>query len=85
MRRRMDLEFRAHLTLPSVNVSPDAHSTPNMATMSPAAASEMSSSSLLCIRTSRGTCAQFAVLSLQGQSHNVSAHAKKHNTRDAAW
>ena len=49
-------ERKLHLTLPSVKVSPEAHSTPNMATMSPAPASAMSSSSLLCIRTRRGTC-----------------------------
>lgn len=45
----------SHLILPSVKVSPEAHSTPNMATMSPALAEEMSSSSLACMRTSRGT------------------------------
>ena len=48
----------SHLTLPSVKVSPEAHSTPNMATMSPALAEEMSSSSLACMRTSRGTFTQ---------------------------
>jgi hypothetical protein len=37
-------------------VSPEAHSTPNSATMSPADASWMSSSSSECMRTRRGTC-----------------------------
>jgi hypothetical protein len=39
---------------PSVKVSPEAHSTPNSATMSPALASPTSIISLLCIRTMRG-------------------------------
>ncbi len=42
--------------MPSVKVSPVEHSMPNMATMSPAPASMMSSMSLLCMRTSLGTC-----------------------------
>ena len=46
----------AHVVLASQNVSPLEHSTPNMATMSPAAASVMSSSSSACMRTRRGTC-----------------------------
>ena len=46
-----------HLTVPSVNVSPEAHSMPNMATMSPAEASVMSSMSLACILPSLGTYA----------------------------
>lgn len=46
---------RQYLTVPFVKVSPEAHSTPNMATMSPAVACEMSSKSLACMRTKRGT------------------------------
>ena len=46
----------AHRTEPSVNVSPVEQSMPNVATMSPAPASMMSSISELCMRTSRGTC-----------------------------
>lgn len=40
-------QFHAHLTVPSVKVSPLAQSTPKMATMSPAVASLMSSISSL--------------------------------------
>ena len=43
------------LMRPSVKVSPEAHSTPNRATMSPASAEGMSSISSACIRTRRGT------------------------------
>ena len=46
---------------PSVNVSPLEHSMPKVATMSPALASVMSSMSLLCMRTSLGTCAVWAI------------------------
>jgi len=42
------------MTLPSVNVSPEAHSTPNSATMSPACASVISFISFECMRTRRG-------------------------------
>ncbi len=41
--------------LPSVNVSPDEHSTPNMAQISPGPISCTSSMSSACIRTRRGT------------------------------
>ncbi len=41
---------------PSVKVSPEEHSMPKMATMSPASASWMSSSSFALMRTKRGTC-----------------------------
>ncbi len=50
---RMDV--MASLALPSVSVSPLAQSMPNTATMSPAAAELMSSISLACMRTRRGT------------------------------
>jgi len=40
--------------LPSVKVVPEAQSTPNMATMSPAPTDSTSSISLACMRTSRG-------------------------------
>lgn len=53
---QVEYRVRQYLTLPSVKVSPEAHSTPNMATISPALACEMSSRSLACMRTKRGTC-----------------------------
>lgn len=53
--RRTWMDVMASRVLPSVNVSPDAHSTPNMAMMSPAPASGMSCSSSECMRTRRGT------------------------------
>jgi hypothetical protein len=46
---------------PSVNVSPDAQSTPKSATMSPAEASVMSSISSECMRTRRPTFTFFWV------------------------
>ena len=42
-------------TAPSVKVVPEAQSTPNMATMSPALPDSISSMSLECMRTSLGT------------------------------
>ncbi len=57
-----------HLTCPSVKVSPLEHSMPNVATMSPALASVMSSMSLLCMRTSLGTC-MYASSELSGSAH----------------
>ena len=49
------IEVIARLTVPSVKVSPDLHSTPKSATISPADASFTSSISSECMRTSRGT------------------------------
>ena len=46
---------RVRVTLPLVKVVPDAQSTPNMATISPAAASVTSCISFECMRTSLGT------------------------------
>ena len=63
-----------NLTLPSVKVSPVEHSMPNRATMSPAPASWMSSMSLLCMRTSRGTCPH-AQEGLQLMTGGQGAHA----------
>ena len=50
-----DLRVSGTLGPGSVNVSPDAQSTPNSATMSPADASAMSFISFECMRTRRGT------------------------------
>ena len=49
------IDVIVYFTLPSVKVSPEAHSTPNSATMSPAVAESMSCISFECMRTSRGT------------------------------
>jgi hypothetical protein len=53
------IEVIVYSTSPSVNVSPEAQSTPNMAMMSPAVASVMSCISSECMRTSRGTLTFF--------------------------
>ena len=52
------------LDVPSVKVSPDEHSTPNMAQISPAPMLSTSSISSLCILTNLGTLTFFPVLAL---------------------
>ena len=51
----MCIDVMATLMLPSVNVSPEAQSTPKSATMSPAFVSSMSCISSECIRMRRPT------------------------------
>jgi len=69
---------RAHRTEPSVKVSPVAQSMPNMATMSPAEASWMSSMSLACMRTSRGTCGRARLV--QEKRRRGGAHSRERPT-----
>lgn len=67
-------ECRSHVVLASQKVSPEAQSTPNMATMSPAAASWMSSSSSACMRTRRGTCGTGAAV---GEARGLGAAVRR--------
>lgn len=55
-------EVMARRTVPSVKVSPDEHSTPKSATMSPADALSTSSSSLECILRARQAATSLQVL-----------------------
>jgi hypothetical protein len=56
-----NIEVIALSTVPSVNVSPEAQSTPNSAQRSPAHVSSMSSISSECMRTMRPTFTFFLV------------------------
>ena len=62
------MELRATFCLPQVKVSPEAHSTPNIATISPAGACVMSSSSFECILTNLGTLSFLPLLMLYMKS-----------------
>ena len=68
---------------PSVNVSPDEHSTPNSATMSPAVVVSMSFISFECMRTRRGTLTRLRLLRVVddevalGERPLVDAHVRE--------
>ena len=86
-RRRAEVSDsgEADLTEPSVKVSPDEHSMPNMATMSPAEANGMSLMSLACMRTRRGTCGNSRSVSFDTRSmyrHNLVHHRRTRHTAE---
>ncbi len=66
-------------TAPSVNVVPDAHSTPNIATMSPAAPSSTSCISFECMRAMRGTRTRLpsAMLTIESPRRSVPWYTRR--------